>query len=113
MFLLKNTYLTGQAYTAFSGDAGGFQMGLVGIGYRRAVSEEISLSTEVLLGSAAGAGVNARGGLVAGYKVEADYSLTDAASVTLGLGQLQTLRSGGLHPSTVSLGLKFPITTLH
>lgn len=113
VFLLKNTYLTGQAYTAFSGDAGGFQMGLVGIGYRRAVTQEVSVSTEVLLGSAAGAGVNARGGLVAGYKIEADYSLSDAASLTIGYGQLQTLKSGGLHPSLVSIGLKFPITTLH
>ena len=113
VFLLRNTYLTGQAYTAFSGNAGGFQMGLVGIGYSYEVAEGISVSTEVLLGSAAGAGVNARGGLVAGYKVEVDYNLTNAASLTLGVGQLQTLKSGGLHPSLVSLGLKFPITTLH
>ncbi|MEO1920031.1 MAG: hypothetical protein ABGW81_10090 [Paracoccaceae bacterium] len=113
VFLLKNTYLTGQAYTAFSGDAGGFQMGLLGIGYSYAVSEEISLSGEVFIGAAGGAGVNAKGGLLGGCKVEADYRLTDFTSLTLGLGQLQTLQSGGLHPLLASLGFKFPITTLH
>lgn len=113
VLLSKRIYLTGQAYTAATGDAGGFQIGLVGIGYTLPLTDSLFLSAELLLGSAAGAGINAQGGLVGGYKLEADYRLTDAVSLSLGLGQIQTLQSGGMHPGIVSLGLKFPITTWH
>ena len=113
VFLTKGIYLTGQAYTAATGDAGGFQIGLVGLGYTKVVSGDLALSAELLLGSAAGAGVNAKGGLVGGYRFEADYKLSEAVSASFGVGQLQTLQSGGLHPGTVSLGLKFPIATWH
>jgi len=113
VFLRDNLYLTGQAFTALSGNAGGFQMGLVGFGYTRTISDNFWLSGELLLGSAAGAGVNAKGGLVAGYKVEVDYRLSDTTRLTLGVGQVRTLQSGGLRPAMVNLGLKFPITTLH
>jgi hypothetical protein len=113
VFVLKNLYFTGQAYTAVVGDAGGFQIGMFGLGYRYPVAERISLSGEILLGAAGGSGVDTRGGLLGGYKVELDYHLSDAMSLTLGLGHIQTLQAGGMHPETLSLGLKFPFTTLH
>ena len=113
VFVLENLYFTGQAYTAVTGDAGGFQIGMFGLGYRYPVAGRLSLSGEVLLGAAGGAGVDTRGGLLGGYKVELDYHLSDAVSLTLGASHIQTLQTGGMHPETLSLGLKFPFTTLH
>ncbi len=113
VFLTNDLYLTGHAYTAATGDAGGFQIGLVGLGYTLPLTDKLSLSAEFLLGSAAGAGINAQGGLVGGAKIEADYHLNDSVSLSFGLGQIQTLQGGGMHPAAVSLGLKFPITTWH
>ena len=113
VFLLKNLYMTGQAYTAVAGNAGGFQIGMFGIGYQQPVTERVSLSGEILLGAAGGAGVDTRGGLLWGYKFELDYSLSDAVSLTLGAGHIETLQAGGMHPETLNIGLKFPFTTLH
>ena len=113
VFLLDKLYMTGQAYTAIIGDAGGFQIGMFGVGYQYPISERLSLSGEILLGAAGGSGVDTRGGLLGGYKVELDYRLGEYVSLTLGAGHIETLQAGGMHPETFNVGLKFPFTTLH
>lgn len=113
VFLRENLYLTGQAFTAITGQAGGFQIGLFGAGYRVAMNDRWSVSGEVLLGAAGGAGVDTQGGFIGGYKGELDYALSDKAILSLGVGQLRTLKGGGMQPVLMSLGMKFPFTTLH
>ena len=113
VFLLENLYMTGHAYTAIIGDAGGFQIGMFGIGYQHPISEHLLLSGEILLGAAGGAGVDTRGGLLGGYKLELDYRLGETVSLTLGAGHIETLQAGGMHPETLNVGLKFPFATLH
>jgi hypothetical protein len=59
-------YTTGQALSAVDGRAGGFSMGLVGLGLNTATSQGgWSTGVEALLGAAGGGGVNTQGGAVA------------------------------------------------
>lgn len=113
LFLTKNTYFTGQAYTALAGGAGGYQIGLVGLGYRHALSPRWSVSAEALMGAGGGAGVDTRGGLLLAYGLDLDYALNARTFLTLGTGQVTALKGGGMAPLTVNIGLKFPFSTLN
>ena len=113
LFLSDNIYLTGQAYTALSGGAGGYQIGLIGLGLRHALSPRWSLSGEAFVGAGGGAGVDTRGGLLLAYGFDLDYALSERVLLTLGGGQVMALQGGGMAPMTANIGLKFPFTTLH
>lgn len=113
LFLNENVYLTGQAYTALAGGAGGYQIGLVGLGYRQQLMPRWALSGEAYLGAGGGAGVDTKGGLLLGYGADLDFALTDRVYLTMGAGQVMTMQGGGMSPMTVNLGFKFPFTTLH
>ena len=113
LFLSENVYLSGQAYTALAGGAGGYQIGLIGLGYRHRLAPRWSLSGEAFMGAGGGAGVDTKGGLLLAYGVDLDYALTERMYLTLGAGQVMALQTGGMAPLTANLGLKFPFTTLH
>jgi len=112
LFLSENIYLSGQAYTALAGGAGGYQIGLFGLGYRLKLASRWSLSGEAFLGAGGGAGVDTKGGLLLAYGLDLDYALTERMYLTAGAGQVMALQ-GGMAPLTANLGLKFPFTTLH
>lgn len=113
LFLSEQIYLSGQAYTALAGGAGGYQIGLVGLGWRVPLAPRWALSTEVFVGAGGGAGVDTKGGLLIAYGVDVDYALNDAMFLTMGAGQVMTLKGGGMAPMTTNIGVKFPFTTLH
>ncbi len=113
LFITRNLYLTGHAYTAIAGGAGGYQIGLLGLGYRIRLAPRWNISAEGLLGAGGGAGVDTRGGLLAGIKFDLDYLLTETIHISAGAGFISTLQGGGMQPVTLNLGLKFPFTTLH
>ena len=113
LFLTENLYMSGQAYTALAGGAGGYQIGLVGLGYRHRLAPRWSVSGEAAVGAGGGAGVDTRVGLLLAYGVDLDYALTERMYLTLGAGQVMALRGGAMAPVTANIGLKFPFTTLH
>jgi hypothetical protein len=113
LFLSENIYLSGQAYTALAGGAGGYQIGLIGLGYRYTLAPRWAISGEAFVGAGGGAGVDTRGGLLLAYGVDLDYALTERMFLTLGAGQVMALQGGGMAPLTANVGLKFPFTTLH
>ena len=112
-FFREHLYLTGQAYTAILGDAGGYQIGLLGIGYQHDLTERFSLSLEPLVGAGGGAGVDTKGGLLLAYRVDADFWLNRSAAISFGLGQMRTAKGGGMSPDTYHVGLKFPFSSWH
>lgn len=113
LFLSDKVYFSGQAYTALAGDAGGYQIGLVGLGYRHKLAPRWSLSGEAFVGAGGGAGVDTKGGLLLAYGLDLDYALTERMYLTAGAGQVMALQNGGMAPLTANLGFKFPFTTLH
>jgi len=113
LFLNENLYMSGQAYTALAGGAGGYQIGLIGLGYRLKLAPRWSLSGEGFVGAGGGAGVDTKGGLLLAYGVDLDYALSERLYLTLGAGQVRTLQGSGMAPLTANIGFKVPFTTLH
>ncbi len=110
MKLNENYYVTGQAYTVTSGGAGGFAMGLLGLGSAIDLNENWRLSAEGLAGAAAGGAVNVEGGLVISGQMDLDYRLTENLSLSANGGWIKAVK-GGLNGPMVGLGLKFDFTT--
>lgn len=114
LFIGKHLYLTGNAQTVAGGHAGGYAIGLMGLGYELPINERWTVSVEGMLGAAGGGGVQTNGGLVAAAKVELDYAINDKLAISAGIGQMRTLRgAGGAKPLTLHLGLKTRFTTFH
>ena len=55
-FVTPNLYVTGQAHSAFAGNAGAYSVGLFGIGAQLPLSERVRLGAEALAGAAGGGG---------------------------------------------------------
>lgn len=114
LFVGKHLYLTGNAQTVAGGHAGGYAIGLMGMGYEFPLNDRWTVSVEGMLGAAGGGGIATNGGLVAAAKVELDYAINDKLAISAGVGKMQTLRGvGGAKPMTFHLGLKTRFTTFH
>ena len=111
LFLGDHLYFTGNAQTVVDGDAGGYAVGLFGLGYAMPINDRWTVSLEGHLGAAGGGGVDTGGGLVGAARVELDYNLSDTLSISAGLGRLQSLRGGGARPVTLHLGFKTRFST--
>lgn len=111
LLLSDRIYITGNAQTVLGGDAAGYAIGLIGLGYELPLSERVSVSGEVHLGAAGGGSVAASGGAIYALRGEIDYQLDSHIFASLGLGRMATVSGGGMGPTFVSLGLKFPFAT--
>ena len=64
-FLSPHFYLTGQAHSALSGGAGGYSVGLFGLGVQTPLGARFHAGAELLAGAAGGGGVDTTGRLLA------------------------------------------------
>lgn len=104
----QNSYFSGQAHWAYTGNAGGYAVGLVGLGLRSPkAASGFSVAAEALAGAAGGGGVSTQGGAVAQVMTYAVFDLTPAMQIKAGLGQIKSLK-GTLNSSIVDLSLSFP-----
>lgn len=110
--LTKSLYLTGQAFSAYRGNAGAFSVGLVGIGYRASLSENGTLygGMELLAGAAGGGGIATSGGAVVQPVVYLGTRLSHSAGIRLDVGRIKSIR-GALDSNMVSLSLNFDFGT--
>ena len=111
LFISDGAYITGNAQTTISGNAGGYAIGLLGLGYEITLSENWFISAEGHLGAAGGGSVNAAGGLIGGARLEIDRAIWGKSRVSLGVGQLRSLNSGGMAPIITQIGIKIPFKT--
>jgi hypothetical protein len=96
-------YLTGQAQSAFAGQAGAFSMGLAGVGWASSMATKgWNLSAELLAGAAGGGGVDTRGGSVAQGVAYLGYALEGGRQLQLGLGRIRS-QHGGLNSPVIDL----------
>ena len=112
-FTRPQVYLTGQAYTAFTGEAGGYQMGLLGAGYQLTVAGNMAISGELLLGAGGGAGIETDGGALVGANLELELPVSEGVSFSFGAGWLSALKGEGLSGPTAHAGLIFRFSTFN
>lgn len=117
LLLSSRTYLSGQAYTSFIGDAGGYQIGLIGLGYILPLAfwgkEDWAATAEAYIGAGGGAGVDTRGGLLTGGRVSVLIPFWRDLEWKTGIGTLATLRGGGMNPLTLHSGISIPFRSYH
>jgi hypothetical protein len=113
LFLTDRVYFTGNAQTVVLGEAGGYAVGLLGLGYAQPLGDKWTLSAEGYLGAAGGGGIDTGGGLMGGGRLELDYKLSDTLAISGGIGMLKSLRREAAKPVTLHLGFKTYFTTFH
>ncbi|HEX5355820.1 MAG TPA: hypothetical protein VFW93_06365 [Aquabacterium sp.] len=88
-------YLTGQAHSAFSGQAGAYSLGLVGAGWQTDLgSPQWHLGAELLAGAAGGGGVDTEGGAVAQGMVLLGHTIGPRSRLQIGAGRIRSLHGG-------------------
>lgn len=88
-------YLTGQAHSAFSGQAGAYSLGLAGAGWQTDLgSTQWRLGAELLAGAAGGGGVATDGGAVVQGMVMLGRSVGPGRQWQIGAGRVRSLHGG-------------------
>ena len=109
-FLGPNLYLTGQAYGAHSGEAGGYASGLMGAGMERPLPalESLSASAEVTGGASGGGGVDVGGGSTLQAQVGLHWRIRHGAELYVGGGRILSSRERLNSPFlTLGMGIGF------
>ena len=106
-FVADNVYLTGQAHSALSGGAGGYTVGLFGLGLQMPVGTGWRIGAEALAGAAGGGGVDTRGGALLQPMAYVDTDLGRSLSLRLAVGRVKALR-GPFSSNVLDVALVFP-----
>ncbi len=104
-FVSESVYLTGQVHSAYAGGAGGFSVGLIGVGAQQALGEHVLVGAELLAGAAGGGGVDTGNGAVVQPMAYIGVNLSRALSLRLGAGRVMS--GGGLDSNVLELTLAF------
>ena len=105
-----HAYLTGQAYGAYGGGAGGYAVGLMGAGWQYPLgSSRWSVSLEGLLGAGGGGGIAVSGGGLAQVQGGVRYRITKNLAMQLEVGKVKSL-SGALDGDLVNVNLVYGFT---
>jgi hypothetical protein len=92
-FLTDSFYLTGQAYGAYTGDAGGYAVGLIGAGWEIPLREDgrLSFNAEVTVGAAGGGGVDVGGGAIIQPQLGLTWRLNNRFAARFEAGRVKAL----------------------
>ncbi|MBC3870136.1 hypothetical protein [Undibacterium oligocarboniphilum] len=111
-YLTDTIYLTGQAHSAYSGNAGGYSVGLVGLGYHSPkTSSGLYTGTEILAGAAGGGGVDTNSGFLIQPSVYLGIQINKNLSAQLNAGRVKSLK-GNLNSTLLGLGLCYSFGTV-
>lgn len=110
-YLDDNTYLTGQALAAYKGKAGGYAVGLIGIGQEFEVSNKLSLSAEISAGVAGGGGINTGGGAIVQPMLGLNYKFNQDISLHASIGRLEAIKDGG-NTNVIEVGIRYRFKTI-
>ncbi len=110
-YLNDDTYLTGQALAAYQGEAGGYAVGLVGVGKEINLTNKLGLFTEVNIGVAGGGGINTGGGVIVQPMLGLNYKFDSSVNLQASIGKMKAVKNGG-HTNVVELGLQYRFKTI-
>jgi hypothetical protein len=110
-YLDNDTYLTGQALAAYKGEAGGYAVGLVGIGREFNLTNKLSLLAEISAGVAGGGGIDTGGGAIVQPMLGLNYQLNADLSLQTSFGKLKSIKNGG-DTNVVEIGIRYQFKTI-
>ena len=105
-FVSPSVYLSGQAHSALGGQAGGYSVGLLGLGIQRPVGDGWRVGAEALAGAAGGGGVDTQGGFIVQPMLYGHRDLAPGIGLRLGVGHVKGVR-GPLSGNVVELSVAF------
>jgi hypothetical protein len=105
-FIGETMYLTGQVQSAYQGGAGGFSVGLFGIGGQWRSGDGLLAGAEMLVGAAGGGGVATGSGAVIKPMAYAGWELSKSTSLRLGAGWIDA-PNGQLSSPVLDLSVVF------
>ncbi|WP_159078845.1 hypothetical protein [Orrella marina] len=88
-FINRNLYVTGQGLAAYTGDAGAYMTGLLGLGVQADLSSKWFLTAEALVGAGGGGSLATGNGSVWQVNAGIGYRITDNLAFTLTGGRIQ------------------------
>lgn len=88
-FVSPNVYVTGQGLAAYTGDAGAYMTGLLGVGVQTDLSSKWFVAAEALVGAAGGGSLATGNGSVWQVNAGLGYRITDNLSFMLTGGCIQ------------------------
>lgn len=111
-YVTESAYLTGQAYSAYRGNAGAYSAGLVGVGYRIPLSADNGLYAgfEFLGGAAGGGGVATGSGAVIQPVAYAGVKISPSLGIRLDAARLKAT-GGALNSNLIGLAVDFDFGT--
>jgi hypothetical protein len=104
-FITPSIYLSGQARSAIGGGAGGYSVGLIGVGAQTPIGR-CHAGAEMLAGAAGGGGVDTGGGALVQPMAYLGCQISPSLSLRVGAGRIRSLR-GPLDSSVVDASLAF------
>lgn len=95
-------YVTGQAHSAFAGQAGAYSVGLVGGGWQTTLGDKWRVAGEVMAGAAGGGGVATQGGAVAQGMAYLGRVMGEGSQLQIGAGRIRS-QHGGLNSPVIDI----------
>jgi hypothetical protein len=107
-FLNESFYLSGKAYGAYAGNAGGYAVGLIGGGWETQLREDgrLRFNAEFSAGAAGGGGVDVGGGAIIQPQVGLIWRITKQVAARLEAGRVKAL-NGKLDSNEIGVGLMY------
>ncbi|MBW6477322.1 MAG: hypothetical protein K0A95_09640 [Chromatiales bacterium] len=107
-FLDDNMYMTGQAYGAYHGGAGGYAVGLLGAGWEQSLnaSGRLRAHVELTAGAAGGGGIDVGGGAILQPMLGLSWRLDHQFGLRLETGRVRAV-NGELDSALWGLGLSY------
>lgn len=106
-FLSKSSYVTGQAYGAFAGRAGGYAVGLMGAGYKKSISQlPMYIEGEFAAGAGGGGGIASGSGVLLQPMFGVGFDINRQLAFGVSLGHVYA-PSGDLDATVVDLSLNY------
>lgn len=110
-FLTRRWFLTGQGLGAYTGKAGSYMTGQLGVGTRRTVGAQGFVELEALTGAAGGGGLRTGSGLVFQTNVSVGWQLNQALSVLVTGGQMKAV-NGPLRVEVAGMSVAYRFNAL-
>lgn len=106
--LTESVYLTGQAHAAYTGDAGGYAVGLIGAGWEIPLREDgrLSFNAEFAVGASGGGGVDVGGGAIIQPQLGLSWQLNSRFAARFEAGRVIALDEK-LDSNLVGLGMVY------